>query len=106
MSKIVDITEKLNFEERPKIIIKGTEIDINNDAVSVLKLTALLSDEGTSVKDAITLFEVLFDEENRKKVEDLHLNWDDFNTFLGACANIVIGDDEDTEGETQTPATT
>lgn len=33
MSKIIDITDKLNFEEKPIIKVKDVEIKANNDAV-------------------------------------------------------------------------
>ena len=38
MSKIIDITNKLNFDEKPKLVIKGTEIEVNSDAISFIKM--------------------------------------------------------------------
>lgn len=38
MSKVIDITEKLNFEENPKLKIKDAEIEVNTDATTVLTL--------------------------------------------------------------------
>ena len=38
MSRVVDITDKLNFEENPKLKIKNTEIEINSDAPTMLKI--------------------------------------------------------------------
>ena len=32
MSKVVDITDKLNFEESPKLIIKGEEYTVDDSA--------------------------------------------------------------------------
>ena len=32
--KVVDITDKLNFEEKPQIGIKGVEIEVNNKAAT------------------------------------------------------------------------
>ena len=36
MAKIVDITEKLDFEQKPQIKIKGDTLTVNNEAVTVL----------------------------------------------------------------------
>ena len=38
MAKIIDITEKLDFDTNPKIAIKGKEIEVNADAETVLKI--------------------------------------------------------------------
>ena len=56
MSKIIDITNKLNFDERPKLVIKGTEIEVNNDAISFIKAIALFdSENGVSSSDLLSL---------------------------------------------------
>ena len=34
MSKIVDITDKLTFDENPKLVIKGKELEVNADATN------------------------------------------------------------------------
>ena len=36
MAKTIDITEKLNFEESPVLLIQGHEIHVNDDAVTML----------------------------------------------------------------------
>lgn len=55
MSKIIDITNKLNFDERPKLVIKGTEIEVNNDAISFIKAIALFdSENGVSSSDILS----------------------------------------------------
>lgn len=75
MSKIIDITNKLNFEEKPKILVKGTEIEVNNDAISFIKAIALFdSENGVSSSDLLSALELLFDEENREKIAKLHLS--------------------------------
>ena len=38
MSKLIDITDKLNFEEKPSVRVKNVDLAINNDAVSMLKV--------------------------------------------------------------------
>lgn len=105
MSKIIDITNKLNFDERPKLVIKGTEIEVNNDAISFIKAIALFdSESGISSSDILSALELLFDEENREKIAKLHLSFDDLSTVIKAATELIT--DNDSEGEIQTPATT
>lgn len=105
MSKIIDITNKLNFDERPKLVIKGTEIEVNNDAISFIKAIALFdSENGVSSSDILSALELLFDEENREKIAKLHLSFDDLSTVIKTATELIA--DNDSEGEIQTPATT
>lgn len=105
MSKIIDITNKLNFDEKPKLVIKGTEIEVNNDAISFIKAIALFDSENDiSSSDILSALELLFDEENREKIADLHLSFADLSTLIRTATELIA--DEDNEGETQTPATT
>ena len=102
MSKIIDITDKLNFEERPRFTVKGVEFEANNDAVTIIKVTALLEDEG----DLLKTYDLLFDKENQQIIESMKLNMDDFMTLIYEVATSVVNGNEDPEGETPTPATT
>lgn len=104
MSKIIDITNKLNFEEKPKILVKGTEIEVNNDAISFIKAIALFdSENGVSSSDLLSVLELLFDEENREKIAKLHLSFADLSTVIKTATELIA--DNDSEGEAQTPAT-
>lgn len=105
MSKLIDITDKLNFEEKPSVRVKNVDLAINNDAVSILKLAAIFEDGNGKNKDVIEMYHLLFDESEREKIEKLHLNIHDFSTLISESAKIVQGDLTD-EGEAQTPATT
>lgn len=105
MSKIIDITNKLNFDERPKLVIKGTEIEVNNDAISFIKAIALFDSENDiSSSDILSALELLFDEENREKIAKLHLSFADLSTVIKTAIEFIA--DNDSEGEIQTPATT
>lgn len=48
--KIIDITEKLSFEENPILVIKGKELEVNTDAETVLKLMGIIGDQEDTVK--------------------------------------------------------
>lgn len=105
MSKIIDITNKLNFEEKPKILVNGTEIEVNNDAISFIKTVALFdSEDGVKTSDILSALELLFDEENREKIAKLHLSFDDLSTVIKTATELIA--DNDSKGEIQTPATT
>lgn len=105
MSKLIDITDKLNFEEKPSVRVKNFDLAINNDAVSILKLAAIFEDGNGKSKDVIEMYHLLFDESEREKIEKLKLNMHDFNALISESAKIATGDLTD-EGEAQTPATT
>ena len=108
MSKIIDITDKLNFEEKPIIKVKDVEIKANNDAVTMLKIIALFDNDGKdmSVKNVLDIYNLLFNEENQQKIDSLKLSFEDFSTLVVNAAQAVINDNEEPEGETTTPATT
>ena len=62
MAKIIDITEKLNFEKPPVLLIQGREIHVNDDAVTMLSVMQLIGavisssrqdDYGTGIKAEI-----------------------------------------------------
>ena len=43
MSKIIDITDKLNFEQKPQIKIKDTVLTVNDEAVALLEILPKLN---------------------------------------------------------------
>lgn len=97
MAKIIDITEKLNFEEKPEIIIKGTHIKVNNSAETMLKIMGNFNnkDELEAVIDSTDL---LFEEKEKKKLDKLNLNFEDFMKVVTTAMDIIRGDDEE-QGE-------
>lgn len=93
MGKLVDITEKLNFEENPKIKVKDAKIEVNADAETVLKIMGILSDD-TSVSSVMKMYELLFDEKERKKIEKLKLKFSDFQILVQTAINLVTGEEQ------------
>lgn len=112
MSKVIDITNKLKFEEKPFVKVKDVEIEVNNDAVAMLEVTAVFEDtnEKNALRssDIIKLFNLLFDEESRRRVKSLKLTMEDFAEFIMSTAKIALNnfEEEETEGEQPTPAMT
>ena len=96
MAKIIDITNKLSFDERPKIKVKDVEIEINDSATNFLKLASGQFSE-------TDVYNLIFDEENRKKIDELNLNVNDWLILIEAAADVIV---DSNEGEAATPATT
>ena len=93
MGKVVDITEKLSFDENPKLKIKGVEVEVNADAPTMLKLMQLIGD-GDNVKpsDVVKMYELMFNEKDRKKIDGLKLQFGDFQALVMAAMGLVTGD--------------
>ena len=96
MSKIIDITDKLNFEEAPKLKVKNVEISLNDDAVTMLKVMQKIGND-VSPADIIEVYNLMIPEEDRKKIDKLELNFKDFQTFVKAAISTVTGMDMDEE---------
>lgn len=98
MAKIVDITEKLNYEENPIIKVKDKKIEVNTDAATMLKVMGVLSDnENPGSKEILTMYELMFTEKERKKIEQLKLNFKDFSTLVFTAIDLITGEDEQGE---------
>ena len=106
MSKVIDITDKLNFDEKPKIKVKGEEFEVNNSARTILKIQSLTKN-GVSAENIDKAYELLFSEESKAEIDKLELDIKDFTIFVANAIKIASGVvDEEPEGEAQTPATT
>lgn len=106
MARVVDITDKLKFEEKPKLRIKGVEIEVNNKATDVLEITPTLQKKGNiTTEDIYHLFDILFTKKEQEKINSFELDIEDFSTFIIEAANLISATGDD-EGETKTPTTT
>lgn len=93
MAKTVDITEKLSFDENPRLVIKGREIEVNADASTMLKLIGVYKDSG-ELEAVLEMLQLLFHEEGRKVIEDLKLSFKDLQVVIEAATELVMGEDE------------
>ncbi|MDT4373952.1 hypothetical protein RO787_11410 [Blautia coccoides] len=98
MAKIVDITDKLSFDENPKVVVKGKELEVNADAATVLKIMGLLGD-GNSVQpsDVVEMYELIFSDTDRKKIDKMKLQFADFQTLVFSAINLITGEEESGE---------
>lgn len=99
MSKVVDITEKLSFDENPKIAIRGKELEVNADAATVLKVMGIVGDgTNATAKDMLDMYNLIFPKKERDIIEKLKLNFNDFSKLIECAIDVVVGKEE-TAGE-------
>lgn len=98
MAKTIDITEKLNFEESPVLLIQGNEIHVNDDAVTMLSVMQLMGAEESSVKEIMKVYEQLFPAADRMIMEqELKLKFSTLMTVIQEAVQLISG--EVTQGE-------
>ncbi|MEY8536444.1 hypothetical protein AALH30_23460 [Blautia pseudococcoides] len=98
MSKIVDITDKLAFDENPKLVIKGKELEVNADAATVLKIMGILGDgDNVQPSDVVKMYELIFSDADRKKIDRMKLQFSDFQTLVFSAINLITGEEESGE---------
>lgn len=96
MGKVVDITDKLVFEENPKIRIKDTEIEVNSDAPTVLKIMGLMKEENFE-ENVMEAYELLFSPKERKKIDKLSLSFSNLTDVIETAMLLASGTYEETE---------
>lgn len=98
MSKVVDITNKLNFDENPKIVVKGKELEVNADAETVLKIMGIVGDgKEVSPQDVLSMCELIFDEKGQKEIRKMKLSFADYQIVVMEAINLVVGGEEQGE---------
>lgn len=98
MAKVIDITEKIKCEENPIIRIRDQEIKVNTDAATMLKIMGILSEnENPGPREVIEMYNLMFAESERHKIDQLKLRFTDFTTLVYTAIGLVTGEGE--EGE-------
>lgn len=98
MSKIIDITDKLSFEENPVIKIKDVELEIDASAENLLKVMGLLSDE-PSAREVVDMCNLIFTEKAKENLDALKLNFNDYSQVVMTAIDVAVGNNEDNSGE-------
>lgn len=88
MAKVVDITDKLSFDENPKVKIKDVELEVNADATSMLKLMGAISTK-SDAEVVMIAYELLFSEEDKEKIAKMKLPFKDFKMLIETSINLV-----------------
>lgn len=92
MGKVIDITEKLSFEENPCLVIRGKRIEVNQDAPTMLKVMGLMADEDPGAKEIMEAYNLMFPEKSKKTLETLKLNFPDFVTVVQEAVQLIMGE--------------
>lgn len=101
MSKIVNITEKLELDGNPFLLIKDEKLEVNADAATMLKLMGKYGEMEASEatpKDILELYDLMFPKESQKKIEKLKLSFKDLTVLVKEAQKLITGEDEP-EGE-------
>ena len=99
MAKIINITDKLSFDKNPVIVIRDTEISVNDDAVTMLTIMDMLGDdESANASNIVKMAELIFTKEGKKKLDALKLNLADYSVVIEAAINLITGEETD-QGE-------
>lgn len=88
------LTDKLKFNEPPKVEIKGKVLTINNSAFNVLKLMDIVQNDG-EIAGTKAVLEILFSPKDRKVIEGLNLSMEDYTKFCEICMDLAVGTDPD-----------
>lgn len=100
MKKQVDITNKLNFDEAPCLVVKGRELRVNTDAPTMLKLIGIMSDDNPGAKEIIEAYEMIFPKNSRDIIEKkLRLSFNDLIVVVREAINLILGEEENIQGE-------
>lgn len=94
MAKVVDITDKLSFDENPALVIKGKRLEVNADAPTMLKIMNLMTAEGVEIEQIGEAYELVFPEKSRKEIDRLKLSVNDWTTVVMEAMNLILGDDK------------
>lgn len=92
-----DITDKLSFDENPTLKVKGEVIEVQADAMNVLKIMGLFDGEKSESKATLEAAEMLFSKKDREKIKGMKLQFKDYVTLVQEAINIAVSDEE--EGE-------
>ena len=97
MRKVVDITEKLSFDENPCIKIKGKEYEVNADATTILEIMGAFQNK-KEMEAGLYAYEKLFSAKDREDLARLKIPWKDLEVIIDAAINLATGNEE-AEGE-------
>lgn len=91
MAKIIDITDKLSFDENPRLTIKEKEYEVNADAETMLEILGAFNTM-TEVEAMKFSYEKLFSEKDRKALNKLPFK--DLTIVVQTAMTLVQGESE------------
>lgn len=99
MAKVVNIEDKLSFNENPKLRFgEDLEVEVNADAETVLKLMGCFSD-GSSMEKVDEALHLVFNAEDVEKIASMKkdgkkLSASSLMTIVSEAMSLIIGENE------------
>lgn len=95
MTKVIDITEQLNFEDNPQLKIKDVIVSVDSSATTMLKMMQLIGNNSDNItpKTLLEMYDLLFSEEDRQKIDALKLSAKNLMVLIQQAVSLVIGED-------------
>lgn len=93
MARVKDITDKLSFDGNPCLVIKGTQIEVNGDAPTVLKITGIMGGDGNDMEHLKDAYELLFPEKSRNAIDAMKLDVKDWMSVVEEAMGLIMEDD-------------
>lgn len=101
--RVIDISSKLKFEDNPRIIVCGKELEVNTDASAIIEIMGMMHDQESVTAEAVLkMCDLIFTDEAKEKIENMHLKWDDYQILVETAIDLATGEAEE-EGNPQTP---
>lgn len=91
---LYSLTDKLKFNDPPQIEINGKTLTINNSATTILELMDIVQNGG-DLEGAKATLRLLFSEKDKKVIEKLNLNIEDYITLATVAMDLALGNDPD-----------
>lgn len=106
MAKVVDITEKLEFDENPVLKIGTVEAEVNADAETVLRMMGVF-ESGNDMQAVSQAMNLIFKPEDVKAICSLKrggkkLSARSLMAIIQEAMSLVMGEDEPGEDQTRT----
>ena len=92
------LTDKLHFDDNPKIIIKDKSIEVKADAETVLTLVDTLQTKG-EMQATLDAANLLFAEKDKKIIKGLKLRFDDYLILITTAISLALGENPNEEDE-------
>lgn len=96
MSKVIDITDKLSFNENPILKVKNQQLEVQADAETMLRIMGLFNEKSETVA-AVEAASLLFSEADKRKIAKMKLSMKDYMVLIETAMNVAMGENE--EGE-------
>lgn len=96
MAKVIDITDKLSFDENPRLKIRDVEVEVNADAETMLRIMGEFSNKN-EMQASLGTFELMFSEKERRKILKQKPTARDLMEIIQYAMSTIMGGED--EGE-------